>query len=171
MLLSDRVIAFLELERQTCHLLEPASVQALALAATRFYVGYGHNDLVNFLTAQALVPATTPIQKPDPLAEVIGGTDPEPVPRMVDPDGTAGPVPPVKPETLLDDAEVTESDWVLIRPLFLLYVEREQALMLEATRVMGADVWGRSSSEIQGDINLYESELGRKAFIQPVFSI
>lgn len=168
MMLSERVQAFLELERQTCQLLEPASVQALALAATRFYAGYGHLDVVKYKPEAPPPPAPAPA--PDVFSGVFDVSSSAPK-RLIDPNNTAGPIPPVDPALIIDDAEVTESDWAIIRPLFLLYVEREQALMQEATRVMGADPFGRSSSEIASDINTYEAELGRKAFIQPVLSI
>lgn len=66
---------------------------------------------------------------------------------------------------------LTDSEWGWIRPLFALYVEREQALQLEATRGLGADVFGRSSSEIATDIERQEAELPRRAFLQPVFTV
>ena len=70
-----------------------------------------------------------------------------------------------------DALDVTESEWAIIRPLFALYVEREQALQLEATRGLGADVFGRSTSEISADIERKEADLPRLAFLQPVFSV
>ncbi|MCF7995420.1 MAG: hypothetical protein K9L88_11330 [Chromatiaceae bacterium] len=66
---------------------------------------------------------------------------------------------------------LTDSEWGWIRPLFALYVQREQALQLEATRGLGADVFGRSSSEIATDIERQEAELPRRAFLQPVFTV
>lgn len=66
---------------------------------------------------------------------------------------------------------LSDSEWAIIRPLFLLYVERETALMLEASRGLGVDVFGRSTSEIQGDITLYEGELAHKAFFCPIITL
>lgn len=66
---------------------------------------------------------------------------------------------------------LTDSEWAWIRPLFALYVEREQALQLEATRGLGADVFGRSTSEISADIERQETELPRRAFLQPAFTV
>ena len=60
--------------------------------------------------------------------------------------------------------EITESEWALIRPLFMAYVERETALQLEASRGMGMDVYGRSTGEVAGDITQLEAELPRLAF-------
>ena len=67
--------------------------------------------------------------------------------------------------------DVTVSEWAIIRPLFLLYVERETALQLEATRVMGADVFGRSSSEVATDIAQMEAELPHRAFYMPIVTV
>ena len=60
--------------------------------------------------------------------------------------------------------EITESEWALIRPLFMTYVERETALQLEASRGMCMDVYGRSTGEVAGDITQLEAELPRLAF-------
>ena len=70
-----------------------------------------------------------------------------------------------------EDFDLTMSEWGIIRPLFLLYVERETALNLEASRGMGVDVYGRSTSEIQSEIQQYESDMHLKAFCEPVISV
>lgn len=49
-------------------------------------------------------------------------------------------------------------EWGIVRPLFVLYVERENATRLEASRMMGVDVYGRSVAEIAGDIKMMEDE-------------
>lgn len=64
------------------------------------------------------------------------------------------------------DFDLNPSEFGIIRPLFDLYVEHENAVMLEASRGMGADVFGRTVTEIQQDINLAEAELPKKAFIE-----
>ena len=71
-------------------------------------------------------------------------------------------------DEITDETELNPSEWMLIRPLFLLYVERENALQLEASRGMGIDPFGRSTSEIAGEIAQYEERLGQRAFFQPV---
>lgn len=67
--------------------------------------------------------------------------------------------------------DITTSEWAIIRPLFLLYLERETALQLEASRGLGIDPFGRSSSEIHQDIAQFELDLPHKAFSQPIISV
>lgn len=75
------------------------------------------------------------------------------------------------PEPLSMGLEISDSEWALIRPLFLLYVERETAFQLEATRGLGADGFGRASSEIAGDITQLEADFARRVFFQPVVTV
>ena len=74
-------------------------------------------------------------------------------------------------DDITTETELTLSEWSLIRPLFLLYLERETALQLEATRVMGADPFGRSSSEIASEIMQVESEMAKKAYVEPYVTV
>ena len=75
-------------------------------------------------------------------------------------------------EIWLDESVMlSDSEWAIIRPLFLAYVERETALMLEASRGLGVDVYGRTTSEIANDIALLEQDLPKKAFYCPVISL
>lgn len=67
--------------------------------------------------------------------------------------------------------ELTDSEWALIRPLFLLYVEREQALHVEASAMLGVSGFGRSTSEVAGEILQAEAELPRRAFFQPIITV
>lgn len=69
------------------------------------------------------------------------------------------------------DLEISESEWALIRPLCMLYVERETALQLEASRGFGIDPYGRSASEIANDIAQAEAELPHRAFSQPIVTV
>jgi hypothetical protein len=69
------------------------------------------------------------------------------------------------------DTDITTSEWALIRPLFLLYAERENALQLEASRGMGIDPFGRSSSEVAGEIAQAEADMPRRAFFQPIITV
>lgn len=62
------------------------------------------------------------------------------------------------------DVDLTPSEWALIKPLFDLYIERENAMHLEASRALGVDVYGRSSSEIANDITQIESMIPLRAF-------
>ena len=74
--------------------------------------------------------------------------------------------PPVTPQT-----ELSLSEWAVIRPLFILYAERETALQLEASRAMGIDVFGRSSGEIAAEITQIEADMPRLAFYQPIVTV
>lgn len=72
---------------------------------------------------------------------------------------------------ITDQIDISTSEWAEIRPLFVLYVERENALQMEATRSMGADPFGRSSSEAAQDIAQMEADLPRRVFYQPVITV
>lgn len=69
------------------------------------------------------------------------------------------------------DFDLNPSELAIIRPLFNLYVEAENAMNLEASRGMGVDVFGRQVSEIQQDIRQYEMDLPRIAFVEPFITI
>jgi len=81
------------------------------------------------------------------------------------------PEPPIDYPEITALTDISVSEWAMIRPLFLLYVERETALQLEASRGMGIDVFGRSSSEVQGDIALIESEYPHRAFLTDIITV
>lgn len=72
-----------------------------------------------------------------------------------------------------DGIDLSDSEWALIKPLFFLYVERETATHLEASRGSGGDafVFGRSSSEIDQDIANAHREMPMNAFFQPIETI
>lgn len=72
----------------------------------------------------------------------------------------------VTPESVL-----SVSEWAIIRPLFMLYVEREVALQLEASRGLGVDPYGRTSSEIAAEITQLETSMPQIAFAQPIVSV
>lgn len=79
---------------------------------------------------------------------------------------------PAPPLVAISGATViSESEWALIRSLFILYVERETALQLEASRGLGLDVFGRASSEIAADIENLEMELPHRAFVARIVSV
>jgi hypothetical protein len=58
-----------------------------------------------------------------------------------------------------------------VRPLFILYVERENAVYLEASRSLGVDVYGRSASEIAQDIVQKETDVQRLMFCMPIVTV
>jgi len=67
----------------------------------------------------------------------------------------------VSPEVIPEvtaDTEISQSEWTIIRQLFLLYLEKEEAFELESARSMGVELFGRSSSEVVQEISLFETE-------------
>lgn len=62
------------------------------------------------------------------------------------------------------DFELTPSEWAIIQPLFMLYVERQNAMDLEASRAMGLEVYGRSVAEVQTDIKELQERMPHDAF-------
>jgi hypothetical protein len=62
--------------------------------------------------------------------------------------------------------DLTPGEYAVISPLWLLYVEYENATNLEASRGMGVDVYGRSSSEVANDIAQTELDMPHRVFIE-----
>lgn len=90
------------------------------------------------------------------------------------PAGVDGLHDPVSADDLIDgnqDFDLSPSEYAIIRPLFDLYVELENAILLEASRGMGVDVFGRTTDVIQQDINQHELDLPKLAFIEPAETI
>jgi hypothetical protein len=69
------------------------------------------------------------------------------------------------------DIDLSQSEYAIIRPLFELYVEQENATHLEASRGLGIDVYGRTVSEISQEILQRELDMPKQAFMEPVFSV
>lgn len=80
---------------------------------------------------------------------------------------------PITPTVTQIDSTValTTSEWAIIQPLFNAYADHENALRLEASRGLGVDVYGRSSSELSAEIKQLELDLPRKAFYQPFVGV
>lgn len=72
---------------------------------------------------------------------------------------------------LTQDFDLDPSEYAIVQPLFDLYLELENAIMLEASRGLGVDVFGRTVSEIQQDVAMRESELPKAAFWEEVVTI
>lgn len=81
-------------------------------------------------------------------------------------DGVDPPLPAIDANT-----DISYSEWALIKPLFILYLELETSTQLEASRGLGVDVFGRSSSEVQQEIAQYQMELPQKAFLQAIITV
>jgi hypothetical protein len=176
--LTDLASEFLETDRPIGTVIDPAIVTQQAVVAARKYAGYG--------PIASLLPPPPPDPTPPPHCEAPNWGEDAPgtideyfTPAVyglpfgfgrVDPPIIAGK--PLDPVDWVDGTTViSQSEWAVIRPLFLLYVEREQALYLESTRAFGSDVYGRSSSEIMSDIDRAELDLPGNAFVQPVISV
>ena len=71
----------------------------------------------------------------------------------------------------VQELNITISELGLIKPLWLLYMERENSTTLEASRSMGADPYGRSVAEVQASITEYEQRLPALAFTCDFVSI
>lgn len=74
-------------------------------------------------------------------------------------------------EGIADGLDLTASEWAIISPLFLLYVERESAVVVENSRSQGFEPSGRASSEVAAAIEQYERELPQLAYVEPVFAV
>lgn len=70
-----------------------------------------------------------------------------------------------------DGVTLTASEWALIRPLAYLYIEREAAIVNEASRGQGLEPIGRLSSEVEPDIRQVEEQMQLYAFAWPAFSV
>jgi hypothetical protein len=62
------------------------------------------------------------------------------------------------------DFDLTASELSIIKPLWHLYLERENATALEASRTMGAELFGRSTAEVGPAIEAYEARMPSLAF-------
>lgn len=136
--------------------LDDVQVTTKLIEATRFYAGYG--DIRSISQSDQLPGA--------PGAGVDYPVSPDDEPAQREPL-------PVKRLILIDeDTELTVGEWAIIRPLFVLYVERGNATLLEATRGLGLDVFGRSVSEVVQAIEVMENEtLPAKCFQMPMETI
>lgn len=64
------------------------------------------------------------------------------------------------------DVDISHSELSVIKPLWLLYLERENGMALEASRTQGAELFGRSVAEVQASIQDYETRLPLLAFCE-----
>lgn len=91
---------------------------------------------------------------------------------VVDPDGV--PVDTSVDMRLIDaTVDLTTGEWAVVQPLFCLYVEKEQALRLEASRAAGLEVYGRQVAEVTADISVMEGPDGlpSRAFGLPAVTV
>lgn len=75
------------------------------------------------------------------------------------------------PEHISMATTLTLGEWSLVRPLFVLYVEREQGAMLEASRANGIEFYGRSVAEVAADIKDTEDRMSERAFVRAIVTV
>lgn len=150
MTITELVAEFLAIRAPGWLVLDQAETATCAIEAARIYAGYGD---IRSLSAS------------DVLQEAAGAGQALPLP--MDPEPDVVPALPIKDLSLImADTDLSTGEWAIIRPLFLLYAERESAQRLEASRGLGVDVYGRAVSEIAQDIRVMEDEtLPAKAFV------
>lgn len=137
---------FRNVERPVGVIISDDNIRGLLIAAVRFYAGYA--PLQSTLEAAGVVMKAEDACKQNENDAAYVNT----LTTLTE---------------ITDDTELTAGEWALIRPLFLLFVERETALQLEASRTFGVDPYGRSVSEISQEITQYEHEMAEKAFCMP----
>ena len=86
---------------------------------------------------------------------------------MSDADG----IPVVTDADIDINTPLTRFEWALVSPLFSLYCQRKVALMLEASRPLQVDVFGRSVGEIDGEIRQLEDDYSRRTFMEQCVSV
>lgn len=74
-------------------------------------------------------------------------------------------------EPIVLDMELSRYHWTLISPLFSLYCQRKEAILLEASRPLMVEVFGRTVSEIDSEIRQLEDDFSRRTFMRTCFSI
>jgi hypothetical protein len=158
--------------------LDDADQEQQAINAARFYLGHGRIAALDAPIAYdnptdaLFTPYRIPYLGPsDGTGVISSGTNYGPGTRAGDGDApTPPPTTPTPTLKVLDaQTDITPSEWSIIKPLYMLYVERENARVLETSRQQGVEVFGRDVASIQGDIERQEIEvLPRLAFFQPV---
>jgi hypothetical protein len=161
--------------------LDDADQEAQALNAARFYLGHGRIAALDAPitysnpTDALFTPYRLPYMGPsDGTGVISSGIDFGPGTRMGDSDAPAdaSTPPPPPPGELSAQTPITPSEWSVIKPLYMLYVERENARVLETSRQQGVEVFGRDVASIQADIERQETDvMPRLAFFQPVETI
>lgn len=75
------------------------------------------------------------------------------------------------PFSITGQTQVTNDEWAVISPLFRLYCDRENAMVIEAAATAGLNPVGKSSSEVSSEILQAETDLPLKAYVEPAWSI
>lgn len=152
MKLADLRTEYVALRGGSGLVLDDAEVLSCMIMAAQQYAAYGSIrsiDLFSTLITNDLLEAPAQAATLVPPMPDIDVLAPYPIKDMSRVDG----------ETV-----VTTGEWAVIRPLAWLYVERENALRLEASRQTGIEAYGRSSSEVAAEIATYEADLPGRSF-------
>lgn len=75
------------------------------------------------------------------------------------------------PFSIVGETRVTSDEWAIIAPLFRLYVERETAVVIEASRGQGVEQLGRTYSEVESDIRGVEADLAQRAYQEDAWTV
>lgn len=152
-----------EYESTRVLVLESSSILQCMHEAVRYYCAYG--DVRSLSKSDPLLPGV--VATSDMAGEVAQAA----VVSDAFPDAPSG-LPIKSIDHITDDTVLTPGEWAIVKPLFILYVEREQATHLEASRGLAVDVFGRSVAEIQADITLMETEtLPSRCFVSTIIEI
>jgi hypothetical protein len=167
--------------------LDDGDQEQQAMNAARFYLGHGRIASLDAPIAYAnptdalFTPYRVPYLGPsDGTGVISSGINFGPDTRAGDgaivqaPSGAPAPSPadPLTGTEIKPGTRISPSEWAIIKPLYMLYVERENARVLETSRQQGVEVYGRDVASIQADIERQENEvLPRAAFFQPVETI
>lgn len=154
MLVSDLCTDFTNRRQSGGLFLLPAEVEACCIKAVRFYTAYGY-----LKTPPAAWVVTSAIWAN------VGSTSTwaTQFDKLASGNGDMA--------LLTNAIDLTPSEWAIIMPLFEAYVEKESALRLEASRGLGADVYGQSVSEVDQKISQLEAELPQKAFQEDAWTV
>jgi len=156
MLCSELLAAFLA-ERPLGNILTDEQIERHLKHAIRLYCAYA--TLTN-------APSEFELAQADAIAEGL------PPPLFAEPgQDVHSPIDASNKLVAEQDFDLTPSEYGLIWPLFKLYVEREDATGQESSRSLGIEQYGRSSSEIEAAITVYEETLPRRAFVEDVITI
>lgn len=148
--LADLAVEFYSLSRPAGTVISLEQCQQHAVEAARKYAAYGS---LSFYAAPPPDSSTPDASPTHALVADIGRVE---YPNKI---------------VVGADCRVTLGEWDLIRPLFVLYFERENARALEASRVLGVEVYGRAVAEIEQDISRAEDALPALAFSQPILTV
>ncbi len=153
MTLQELVDAYAQARAPGWVVLQPSEILNAAIEAVQFYSAYGD---IRSLSQSSNLPSA---------GDYVSSNQSE--------TSLSPPFPIRDLSFITPDVELTAGEWAVIRPLFGLYVERENAQRLEASRSLGVEVYGRQVSEIAGDIERMESPEGlpARAFVHSVITV